>query len=58
MWQDPVVEETRKLREQYAAHFKHDADAVFEDIRKRQEKSRRSRVAFPARKPRFKQYIA
>ena len=58
MWHDPVVKETRELREQYAAQFKHDADAIFEDIRKRQEESGRKCVAFPARKPSLKQNIA
>ena len=57
MWQDPVVKETRELRKQYASQFKHDADAIFEDIRKRQEESKRKRVAFPSRKPRLKQKI-
>ena len=51
MWQDPVVEETRNLREQYAEKFNHDIDAIFADIRKRQEQSKRQRVSFPARKP-------
>ena len=55
MWQDPIVKETRKLREQYAAKFKHDPDAIFEDILKLQEKSERKRVTFPSRKPRSKQ---
>ena len=58
MWRDPIVEETRDLREQYAAKFKHDPDAIFEDILKRQEKSERKRVTFPSRKPRSKQNAA
>jgi len=36
MWKDPVVEETRKLREQYASKFHHDIDAIYEDIQRRQ----------------------
>ena len=58
MWQDPIVKETRKLREQYASKFKHDPDAIFEDILKRQEKSGRKRVAFPSRKPKSKEKVA
>lgn len=50
MWEDPIVKETRELREEYASKFKHDADAIFEDILKRQAKSGRKRVVFPARK--------
>jgi len=58
MWQDPIVKETRELRQQYARKFKHDADAIFEDILKRQEKSDRKRVAFPARNPNPKENVA
>jgi len=36
MWQDPIVKETRELREEYAEKFNHDPDAIFEDILKRQ----------------------
>lgn len=36
MWKDPIVSETRELREQYAAQFNHDMDAIFEDIQHRQ----------------------
>ena len=51
MWQDPIVKETRELREQYASQFKYDANAIFEDILKRQEKSLRKRVSRPTRQP-------
>ncbi len=54
MWRDPVVEETRKRREEYAAKFNHDADAIFEDIRKRQSQAGKKLVSFPARKPKHK----
>lgn len=51
MWQDPIIKETRELRNQYAAQFKHDLDAIFQDIKTRQEKSTRKQVSFPPRKP-------
>lgn len=51
MWQDPIVEEIRELRKRYAESFDYDIDAIFADIRKRQEHSKRKRVSFPARKP-------
>jgi hypothetical protein len=35
-WKDPVVEEIHSLREQYVSQLKHDLDAIFEDIQKRQ----------------------
>lgn len=49
--QDPIVEETRELREEYAAKFENDADAIFADILRRQENSERERVAFTPRVP-------
>lgn len=58
MWQDPVVKETRKLREKYAAQFQHDLDAIFEDIQKRQAVSTAKLVSFPPRKPAAKRKCA
>ncbi len=51
MWKDPIVEETRKLRDQYANLHHHDIDAIFEDIQQRQAQSRKNMVSFPPRKP-------
>lgn len=51
MWQDPIVEETRDLRNKYAEKFDHDLDKIFADIRQRQEKSKSKQVSFPAREP-------
>jgi|GEM_PF-1019450 hypothetical protein len=41
MWDDPIVKETRELREEYANKFNHDPDAIFENIRERQEQNTR-----------------
>jgi len=51
MWKDPIVEETRKLREEYAAKLNHDIDTIYEDIQKRQVHSAQKPVSFPPRKP-------
>ena len=51
---DPIVEETRKLREEYAAQFNHDSKAIFDDILKRQSREDKNLVTFPARKPKYK----
>jgi len=50
MWQDPIVNETRTLREEYAAKFNHDPDALFEDILKRQGQTEKKVVSLPPRK--------
>ncbi|MEX0612892.1 MAG: hypothetical protein WD738_01770 [Pirellulales bacterium] len=39
MWQDPIVEEVRRYREQYAARFNNDLKAICRDLRERQQKS-------------------
>ncbi|MGD0961913.1 MAG: hypothetical protein ABSB19_19040 [Methylomonas sp.] len=56
MWEDPIVKETRELREEYANQFNHDPDAIFENIRERQDQNTRERVSFPAQKPSFRGY--
>ncbi|MDN5937622.1 MAG: hypothetical protein L0H83_03070 [Salinisphaera sp.] len=48
---DPIVEETRRLREEYAARFNNDTQAILEDILKRQEQHKERLVRFPPRKP-------
>ena len=36
MWEDPIVAEVHRIREQLAAEFNFDVSAFFADIRKRQ----------------------
>jgi len=50
MWKDPIVKETRELRDQYASQHNHDIDAIFEDIQQRQSESKVKVVSFPPRK--------
>jgi len=51
MYQDPLVDETRALREAYAAEHGHDLDIIFEDLLTRQAKTTRTVVSRPPRKP-------
>ena len=46
MWKDPVVEETRKLREQYASRLNHDIDAIYEDVQRRKPCRLKNRCHF------------
>ena len=34
MYNDPIVEQTRKLRDEYAARFNYDLDAICQDLTK------------------------
>jgi hypothetical protein len=51
MWEDPIVTETRQLREEYASQFAHNADAIFQDILRRQSMPGKKLVSFQPRKP-------
>ena len=45
MWKDEIVEEVRKVRDDYAAKFNYDLDAIYEDIKKQEKKTRRQVVS-------------
>ncbi len=47
---DPIVEEIRKYREQYAASFNYDLMAICKDLRKRQATCGREVVSRPAKR--------
>ncbi len=38
MWEDPIVNEIRKIRENLESKFDFDSNLIFKDIRKRQSK--------------------
>ncbi|MBF0099093.1 MAG: hypothetical protein HQM04_18955 [Magnetococcales bacterium] len=46
MWEDPIVEEIRKVREEHAARFNYDLDAIYQDLKRMQEESGREYVDF------------
>jgi hypothetical protein len=50
MWRDPIVEEIRKLREEYAARFNYDIKAICYEARKHQETSERKTVSLPPKR--------
>lgn len=48
---DPIIAEVRAIRQAYAARFDYDVEAIFKDIRARQEASGRDYVRLTARHP-------
>ncbi len=36
---DPIVDEVRRIRDEYAARFNYDIDAMFQDLKEKQRKS-------------------
>lgn len=49
MLDDPIVEEVRQAREAYAAKFNFDILALFQDLKKQEQRGDRKVVELPAR---------
>ena len=49
-WKDPIVSKVRKIREDYAAKFNHDLDAIYDDLKKWEENSGREYNLPPQKK--------
>lgn len=47
MWNDPIVEEVRRWRDEYAKQFNYDLRAMVEDIRKREQEHPERLVSYP-----------
>jgi hypothetical protein len=45
-WRDPIVEEIHRIREEYAASFNYDMEAMFRDMQKKQQEGGRKIVSF------------
>lgn len=45
MWQDEIVEEIHRIREEHAKSFNYDLDAMFADWQKKQAESRREIIS-------------
>jgi hypothetical protein len=50
MINDPVVAEVRRIREAHAAQFQYDLDAIFRDIKAKEQASGKTYVQFPPRR--------
>jgi hypothetical protein len=46
MWQDPIVEEVRAVRRQYAETFNFDLKQIYADLQQQEEQSQHKRVSF------------
>ena len=51
MWKDEIVEETRKAREEYAAKFNYDLEAILRDLKKQEEQTPEKLVPLPSKQP-------
>ncbi|MBF0185906.1 MAG: hypothetical protein HQM06_16170 [Magnetococcales bacterium] len=46
MWKDPIVEEVRRFRDEHAARFNYDIDAIVQDLQELDRASGRQVVSF------------
>ena len=51
MWDDPIVLEIRKMRDEHATRFSFNLQAIADDLRKQQENSGRTFVSLQPKKP-------
>lgn len=52
MAKDPIVEEVRRIRDEYAARFNYDLDAIYRDLKEREKRGEFSVVYRRPRRPR------
>ena len=50
MWKDEIIEEVRRVRDEYAAKFNYDLNAIYEDIKKQEKQTERKVVSLPPKK--------
>ena len=50
MSRDPIVDEIRAIREEYAEQFNYDLDAIFRDVKRQERESGRQFVTRPPKR--------
>jgi hypothetical protein len=48
--QDPIVDEVRRIREEHAARFGYDVDAIYADLKRIEKESNEPRSSFGPRR--------
>ena len=49
MWNDPIVAEVRRIRAEHAAKFHGDLQAIYRDLKEKEDGSGRTYVRYPPR---------
>jgi hypothetical protein len=50
MKEDPIIEEIRQYREQHAAQFNYDLQAIYQDLKEQEHGSKRAFVSYSSRR--------
>ena len=53
MWEDAIVAEVRKVREDYAAQFNFDLQALCRALKEREQRDPRPKISFPPKPPKL-----
>ena len=53
MWEDPIVAEVRKIRDDYAAQVSYDLQALCRALKEREQRDPRPKVSFPPKPARL-----
>lgn len=51
MWNDEIVEETRRTRDEYAAKFNYDLAAIYRDLKEQQYRAKHKVINLPPKRP-------
>jgi hypothetical protein len=51
MWKDEIVEEIRRQREAYAAKFNYDLEAIYRDLKEKEQEGKRHTVSLSPKQP-------
>jgi len=51
MWEDPIVEEVRKVRQEHAARFNYDLQAICRDLKEQEKQGKWKLASLPPRQP-------
>ena len=54
MFEDPIVEEVRAVRQKHAARFHYDLKRIARDLNRKQEQSKRKVVSYPPKPAKVK----
>lgn len=51
MWNDPIVDEVRRIREEHAARFDYDLERIFQDLQEQERQGGHKVVSLPPKRP-------
>jgi hypothetical protein len=58
MWNDEIVDEVRRVREEYAVKFNYDLDAICKDIEEQEKQAQQKVVSLLPKKPELVEPLA